>query len=211
MSTAVYQFSITVAGFTSSKTVTRTADHPNAYEVSIPAAFPLTSWVKTDNDTGAGNLAAGHGQTSGTYDVYWTTGQRLGMTGTVTVNALALDGGTGDNLPASADSTVRVCKQVVINTAIDGDAIKIAFIKLGYADEVAVARGRLLFKDTGAATIADLDTADGINANVTNIYDIEGGALNPFTGNPITSCAASHSNTAGACTLTIATLEDSTP
>jgi hypothetical protein len=211
MATGIYNFNIIVAGYSSAREVVRTADHPSAHEVAIPAALPLTAWVKTDANTAAGNLAASHGQTSGTYDVYWDGGQRYDVDVTITVNACALEGGTGTDFPASADATVRICKQVTINTPIDGDAIKLAFIKLVYADTAAVARGRLLFEDAAADDIADLDTADGINANYTNVYDVAGGQTNPFTGDPITTCKASHSNTAAAATLIIAVLADSTP
>lgn len=105
----------------------------------------------------------------------------------------------------------RVSKQTQINTAIDGDAIKLGFIKLGYLDQSTVARGRLLFEDADDDDIADLDYDDGITANKTTVYDVEGGDPNPFTGDPITSCKASHSNIAEAADLLIVTLEDSTP
>lgn len=212
MATAAYNLSITVAGYTSQKAVTRTGDHPNSYEVTLPVAKLLTAWVKTDADTAAGNLAASHGLTTGTYDVYWTGGARYGVVCTITVNAVALEGGTGTDFPATATATVRISKQLQINTAIDGDAIEIAFIKLGYVDPAEItAVGRLLFEDAVGDDIADLKAANGIVANRTNIYDIEGGDTNPFTGDPITVCRASHDNTAAAATLTIATLEDSTP
>jgi hypothetical protein len=211
MPQAIYGFSITVAGLSASKQVTRTADHPNPYQVELAAAKPLTSWVKTDANTAAGNLPAGHGYANGKFDVYWDGGQRYDVDGTITTNALALDGGSGTDFPASADATVRVCRQVPINTAIDGDAVKIGFIKLGYTDTAAVARGRLLFEDAAGDDIADLDTVDGINANTAKIFDIEGGDTNPLTGDPIVSCKASHSNVSAAATLEIGTLEDATP
>lgn len=211
MATATYNFSVTVGGYNSSKSVVRTGDHPNAYEVTLPKAWAVSSWVKTDADTAAGNLASGHGQTSGTYDVYWDGGARYGVSVTVSTNALALDGGSGDDFPASAEDSVVVCKQVQINTAIDGDAIQMAFIKLGYLTADSDAVGRLLFEDADGDDIADLDEADGIMADYTVIYDVAGGDTNPFTGDPITVCHASHSNTSEAATLTIATLEDSTP
>lgn len=211
MATAQYSFSITVGGYSSSKSYVVSGDHPNAYEITLPVAHAVSSWVKTDADTAAGNLTSGHGQTSGTYDVYWTGGARYGVDVTVSTNALALDGGTGTDFPASATSTVVICKQVAINTAIDGDAVQLGYIKLGYLDEATVARGRLLFEDASGDDIADLDTSDGINANVTNVYNIANGDTNPFTGDPITVCHASHSNTAAAATLVISMLEDSTP
>jgi len=211
MATANYSYSINIGGYTAQKNVIRTADHPNPYEVTLPAAFPVTSWVKTDANTAAGNLASGHGQTSGTYDVYWDGGARYGVDVTVSTNALTLDGGSGTDFPASADATVRVCKQVSINTYIDGDAVKIAFVNLGYTDSATDAVGRLLFEDAAGDDIADLDETDGIVANRAKVIDVEGGDTNVFAGDLITSCKASHSNTAAAATLQIVTLEDSTP
>ena len=208
---ATYSLSVSIAGLTHTKSVTRTADHPNPYSVTLPAAKAVTSWVKTDANTAACVLPAGHAYSNGKFDVYWDGGQRYDVDGTITTNDLALDGGTGTDFPASATATVRVFRQVTINTAIDGDAVKIGLIKLGYTDTAASARGRLLFEDAAGDDIADLDTDNGINANVGNIYDVEGGDTNPFTGDVIASCKASHSNTAAAATLEIATLEDATP
>jgi hypothetical protein len=55
--------------------------------------------ARTDNDTGTVTLATGHGQVSGTYTVFWAGGKRYNMTGVVTGDTIALDGGAGDNLP----------------------------------------------------------------------------------------------------------------
>jgi hypothetical protein len=211
MPQANYSYSINVGGLSASKSVTRSADHPNVYSVELPAAKAVTSWVKTDANTAACVLPAGHGYSNGKFDVYWDGGQRYDVDGTITTNDLALDGGSGTDFPASATATVRVFRQVTINTQIDGDAVKIGFIKLGYTDAATSARGRLLFEDAAGDDIADLDTSDGINANAPKIFDVEGGDTNPLTGDPIATCDASHSNTSAAATLEIATLEDSTP
>lgn len=206
-----YTFNINIGGYSSSKNVTREADHPNPYQVTLPVAHALSSWVKTDADTAAGNLTAGHGLATGTFDIYWDGGQRYDVTCTITTNAVALDGGAGTDFPASANATVRMSPRTQINTAIDGDAIKIAFVLLAYADEESEERGRILFEDAAGDDILDLDTAEGLDANQTLIYDVEGGDANPFTGDPITVAHASHSGTEEAATLTIVTLEDSTP
>ncbi len=68
--------------------------------------------TRTDNDTGVLTLSAMHGVMSGnTVNVFWEDGSRLGMTvGTVSVNNVPIDGGTGDNLPASS-SEVNVGRQ----------------------------------------------------------------------------------------------------
>jgi hypothetical protein len=64
-------------------------------DITLPAAKAVTAWVKTDANTAAGNLPAGHGFTDGKFDVYWTGGKRYGMDATIVTNALTLDGGAG--------------------------------------------------------------------------------------------------------------------
>jgi hypothetical protein len=211
MAIGTYAFTVSIGGYLSSKSVIREADHPNPYQVTLPPAHALSSWVKTDADTAAGNLTAGHGLSTGTFDIYWDGGQRYDVPCTITTNAVALDGGTGTDFPATSDTTVRMSPQTVINTAIDGDAIRLAFLKLFYADEDDTERGRLLFEDAVGDDIADIDTADGLLSNRTLIYDVTGGDTNPFTGDPITVCHASQSRAGTSATLQIVTLEDSTP
>ncbi len=208
MPSATYSPQLQVGGVSMQKTVTRTGDHPNPYEVTLPVAWAVSSWVKTDANTAAGNLAALHGQTSGTYDVYWTGGRRYGVDITVTVNALAIDGGTGDDFPSSGNTTVTVSRQVTINTAIDGDNIQIIGLCAEVTgDENATSKAHVTFKDGSADTIAAID----LTANAPVIYDIVGGVTNPFSGDPITVAYASNGNASFAATLKIASLEDSTP
>lgn len=203
---AQYGVSMSLGGMSIQKAINRTGDHANAYEVTLPVAWPVSAWVKTDLDTAAGNLTAGHGQTSGVYDVYWSGGARYGVNVTVTVNALALDGGTGTDFPATSDTTVVVCKQVSIATAIDGDAISILAVSLEYVDPNSTAIGRINMLDVGAASIEAIPLA----ANAPLVWDITGGATNVFSGNVITASKASHNSTAFAGTLKLLSLEDST-
>lgn len=203
---ASYVLSIAVPGApTVQRTIVAQGDHANVYQVEIPAAKPLTSWVKTDADTGGGNLPGGHGYTSGKFDVYWDGGRRLDVDGTVSTNALALDGGSGDDFPASSNATVRVCRQVEINTAIDGDEIALGVLALQYVDAASTQRGRVLFEDDSDDDIASVELA----ANVPQA--IGENLTNPLTGDVIVVARASHSDPSNAATLLIATLEDSTP
>lgn len=202
-----YGVSLSGSGVSIQKTVTRTGDHPNPYEVTLPAAKPVTAWVKTDANTAACNLPSGHGYTNGNFDVYWTGGMRYGVPGTISTDALTLDGGSGTDFPASATTGVVVCKQVTVNTHIDGDAIEILGLSLEYASPSATSVGHVDMQDSGPATIAEID----LTANSPAIYDIEGGAANVFTGNPIIVTYASHNDTSAAATLKIVSLEDSTP
>jgi hypothetical protein len=207
MAQGTYAVSVAIGGISVQKSIVRTFDHPNTYEVTLPVAWAVSSWVKTDADTAAGALATGHGQTTGTYDVYWTGGARYDVAVTVTGDTLALEGGTGTDFPATANATVKISKQTTINTAIDGDAIEIIALSLGYTDASATSRGRLLFEDAAGDDIASITLA----GNAPVVYDVEGGVSNPFAGDPITVCRATHENTTYAATLVIASGEDSTP
>lgn len=202
---ATYVLSIAIPGIPSvQRSLIATGDHPNPYEVALPAAKPLTAWVKTDDNTAGGNLPAGHGQTNGKFDVYWDGGERFDMDGTIVGDALTLDGGSGDNFPASANATVRVFKQQTINTAIDGDAVQLGVLAIEYL-AASTQRGRLLFEDAAGDDIASIELA----GNVPQAIGV--GLTNPLVGDPITVCRASHSDPVNAATVKIATLEDSTP
>jgi hypothetical protein len=207
------QYGITLAsgGVSIQKSAVRTGDHSNTYEIVLPTAKgPLTAWVKTDTDTAGGNLPAGHGYSNGNFDVYWAESGvkkvRYGVPGTISTNALTLDGGTGDAFPESGATDVIVCKQVTVNTAIDGDAVVVIGFSLEYPDSGSTSVGHLDMQDSGPASIE----AISLTANVPIVYDISGGATNVFTGNPIVATKASHNDTVSAATLKIVSLEDST-
>jgi hypothetical protein len=203
---ASYALVVAIPGIpTVQRTLTPSGDHPNPYIVELAAAKPLTAWAKTDDNTAAGNLPAGHGYTNGKFDVYWDGGSRYDVDGTIATDALTLDGGSGDAFPASANATVRVFRQVTINTAIDGDAVQLGVMHLQYVDAASAQRGRLLFEDAAGDDIA----SQTLSANVPFAYGV--GLTNPLIGDPITVCRASHSDPINGCTLTIASLEDSTP
>ena len=217
MAQGIYSFNVSIGGLSSSSSVVRTSDSALTYEITLPVAHALSSWVKTDADTAAGNLTAGHGLSTGTFDVYWDGGQRYGVTCTITTNAVALDGGTGTDFPASANATVRMAPIVAdATTPIDGDNVEIAFIKLLYSTDPDTAvddseRGYALFEDAAGDDILELDTTDGLTAQKTLIYDITGGDTNVFTGDPIATVTASQSSTTESPKLLIAVIQDATP
>jgi len=206
MPSAQYGVALAAGGVSISKSVVRSADGSIGIEATIPVAAAVGSWVKTDANTAAGTLTGGHGLTDGTFDVYWTGGQRLAVPGTIVTNAITLDGGAGTDFPATANTTVVVSKHLSINAAIDGDNLKILGISLEYADSTSTAVGHALFEDSANDDIANID----LDANVPLIYDVEGGVTNPFTGDPITEVLATHSNTSAAATLKIVGVQDVT-
>ena len=199
-----YSLSIAGAGSAIQKAVPRTGDSPITLETELEAGKTVTAWVKTDADTADCNLPSGHGYATGVFDVFWTGGRRYGVTGTVTSDALALDGGTGDDFPASATTGVVCCRQVQVNIAIDGDNTGFLAIAMETTDNGSTDRAHITFKDSGSAAIANIDLA----ANVPQVWDIEGGSANPFTGNPIVTA---HVGCEDACTLKILGIQDATP
>lgn len=210
MASATYNVSLVVAGNPLNRSVVRTGDHPNVYDITLPAAKAGTLSTRTDNDTGVVTVASGHGvTTSNLVDVYWitgSTGRRYGMTVTGTTGTtISIDGGSGDNLPTALDA-VTIAPQVVINTTIDGDNINILGLMAFVPDSTATSKAHVTFKDSGAAAIANLD----LTANVPRVYDIDGGDTNVFTGNPIVTAHATNGNSTYDATLTINSLETAT-
>jgi len=211
MAQAVLAVTVQCGGISIQKTVTRTGDSATGLEPTLPSAKAVTAWVKTDANTAACNLPADHGYSNGNFDVYWTTAGvqylRYDVPGTISTNALSLDGGTGDDFPASATSGVTVCRQVQVNVALDGDAAKVVGMAMEFTDQTSTAAGHVSFKDAAADEIM----AKTLYANTPYTWDITGGATNSFTGDPITVCYASNSSSTADAVLKLAILSDSTP
>jgi hypothetical protein len=193
-----------------SKSVNVSFDQAIDLEVTLTKGQAVSAWVKTDANTAACNLASGHGQTDGKFDVYWSGGRRYGVDGTISTNALSLDGGSGDDFPASATSGIVVCKQQKINLAIDGDNVAI----IGFAIDVAASTGygsRLTFFDAinagGSAVGSGLD----LDPNTPQIYHVAAGVTNPLTGSPILSFVASHGDATYDAVLKVQGGQDVTP
>lgn len=204
---ARYNQSVTCGGISFSGGKTRTTDNEAGLKPVIPAGKTVTSWVKTDANTAACDLPSGHGYSNGNFDVFWEGGRRYGVPGTISTNALSLDGGTGTDFPASATANVVVCRQVQVNVAIDGDELAMLAVKPAYADQAADAQVSVTFHDAEADAIAHLD----LEANRVVIIDVEGGDTNPFTGDPITYALVGNGNPDAAVTLYLGVAQDSTP
>lgn len=102
-----------IGGKVVTKNSTLTNEQLVAREISKAAGGKTGSLTtRTDADTGTLTMAGGHGITTGQrLDVYWTEagveGSRRGMTvGTVSVNSVPIDGGTGDNLPTNTTAVI---------------------------------------------------------------------------------------------------------
>ena len=117
-------------------------------DTELAAGAAVSAWVKDDANTASGNLTAGHGLSTGKFDVFWTGGRRYNVDGTVTVNALALDGGAGDDFPANGTSGIVVCPPTTLDVTFDGDNLVLIGALLSRL-------GLLIFWDSGGALIGD--------------------------------------------------------
>ena len=207
MSNGICQYYINIGGCIINKTINRSADHPNPYEVTLPVGKAGTLGTRTDDNTGIVTSNAHGYNNADVVDVYWNGGVHYGMTvSNVATNALDIDAGAGDNLP-EANVAVVVTKQVQINTVIDGDTSKMIAICAEYANSLSVTAAHLDFQDSGNVTVKEIDLV----ANQPYTWDGNSGQANPLTGNAIARCMASSGDTAENCTMKIATLDDATP
>mgnify|MGYP006315126133 FL=1 len=190
--------------------VTRTNSGTIALEDTLSAAKTGALTTRTDDNTGTLTMAASHGITTGQIiDIYWAGGvQRSVTVGTVSVNEVPIDGGIGDNLPAD-ETAITAVVQKSINLAIDGDSADIIAVILETNDKSLRTAANVQFKDAAADVIAEIDLV----TNVPQVWDIEGGSANPFTGDPITNLKASQGNSTSTetYTLKIVGVQDASP
>jgi hypothetical protein len=202
MATASIAIQGTVAGVSFGATSSRTASGVIGQEVTLNAGAAGVVANRTDNDTTDVTLSGGHGQTNGTYDIFWTGGIRRGMTGTVASDTLSLDGGAGDNLPADTTAVV-VCKQTSIDIDVVGDNVQALIVQ-------ASKRASVDFQEAGPASIVafDIPEAEAV-AWINETTETSAPAYtNPLGGKTVVSAAASSGSTTAA-TLKIGVLYNS--
>lgn len=190
--------------------VTHTNSGPIGLEDTLDAAKSGALTTRTDANTGELTMSPGHGITTGQIiDIYWTGGvQRSVTVGTVATNAVPIDGGIGDDLPAD-ETPITAVVQKSINLAIDGDNADIVAIILETTTKSLRTAGNVQFLDASADVIAEIDLV----TNVPQTWDIGNGSANPFTGDPITNLKASQANvtTTETYTLKIVGVQDASP
>jgi hypothetical protein len=173
-----------------------TADGIISKEISVPAAKIGALTTRTDDNTGVLTMNASHGITTGaSLDVYWSGGQRLGMTvGTVATNSVPIDGGSGDNLPAD-ETAITAMVPIEEPLLVDGDEVSgIEF----YAD----ALGNISLLDDAAA-VALTKELGGTTAQDQRSYVWMAARdpVNPIAGDAIEVVRFSHGNSSKTATM----------
>jgi hypothetical protein len=145
-----------------------------AAPISLTQGSAATSWVKSDANTAACDVATASTIATGKVDVWWAGGMRYGVDCTRTVDALALDGGTGTDFPANGTTTCVIVQQQQVNVSIDGDLALIVGVLSSVPAHVD-------FQDSAGDSIE----AISLTANEPNMWD-SSMATTPYTGDPIT-------------------------
>lgn len=172
---------VAIGGKTLKETTTVTGEASILQEESIPGADAGSLTTRTDDDTGVVTVdESGHNFTdSDVVDVYWTEGSRRNMTITsVTVNAVSVDGGSGDNLPTQ-DTDVTIVIPVELDVVFTGTNVKALAV---YSE----ARGQFVFNDAGGEELFKRVGAGGVWE-----WHDENGEDNPVTGDSIITVAVS--------------------
>jgi hypothetical protein len=161
-------------------------------EPTVTPAKAGTLTGRTDNDTGVVTLGAGHGIVStNLVDVFWTGGQRRGMTATVVGNDVTVDLGVGDNLPVLNTPVTVKLPQDETDLSLTGANV----VAIGVYSPVP---GFIVFKTGANAVIA----AYPITANKKYDFWFNGsGVTNPVTGQTIAKISFSHSDSAADRTM----------
>lgn len=200
--------------------VIRTADHASAWggsdsPITLNPAKQMSSYAEGSANEVTGNLTAGHGLTSGTYDFYWKESGvdkcRYGVAVTITVNAISTtSAGAGDAFPTTPDAQPVLCKQKEIAAAIDGDEVALFWAALIFGNVLATGRGHADFQESDNSQVGAINIAGVLQGVAIVDYDIEGGITNPITGDPVAKVLVSHNDTTYTPTFELVVLADST-
>lgn len=172
----------------------------NAHErasPSVPAAKVGVVASKTDSDTGTMTMDAGHGfATSDKIDLFWSGGSRRNMTATVTGDSVALDGGSGDAIPAAA-TAITAMKPTEVSFTVTGSNV----IALGVKSD---AIGWVVFVDDAPADIAAATFRITQNGGYGKCWQSGNGITNPLAGSAVTKVKFSHGSTAAVAMKAVA-------
>lgn len=182
--------STTIGGKGISGTITREGTSEYATTNTLAAGKAGTLTTRTDDNTGVATLSAGHGiVTSDVVDVFWAGGLRRGMTATVAVNAVTVDGGAGTVLPAATTALV-VCKQTVLDVDITGNTVVAAAVS-------SQRRGSVSIQQNDGTVIKDLDLGLSGEDGEAWVYASNLDVTNPFAAVSIGKVVISNGSSTG--------------
>jgi hypothetical protein len=183
------EFSMTISAL--GVTITGSASREGDLGIEAVTTILPVGWAgvltRSDADTGVITLGAGHSVINGKVDVHWEGGCRYNMDGTVTdTNTLTVDGGAGDDLPATAVTPVVSQNPSILDLTFDGDNLSLIGVGASRQTQVCFMASTAVLKSVFLIDNAAWGWADAM------------GGSNPLTGSAVTSVKASN----GSSTLT---------
>lgn len=155
--------------------------------------------TRTNNTDGVLTMVAGHGLATGKIDVFWAGGRRYNVAAVVTVNSIAISGGSGDNLPTNL-TAITADQQIVLNAAFDPDDVSVLLV-------TATKRASVVFADAGGNTMLALDLAAGECC----LWWENSGLDRPFVGAAIAAIWVGNGDAAEVNAINVSVLYDATP
>jgi hypothetical protein len=201
--------------------VTRTTDNSqiwggNDSPITLNAAAVMDTYAEGSANEVTGN-AVGHGYGNGEHscDFYWQESGvnkvRYGVPTTFSSDALVTtSAGAGDDFPTTPDAEPVLCKQLEVAAAIDGDEVALFWAIFVFANVAATGRGHIDYQEDNDTSVGAINVSGILQGTAVADYDIEGGAANPLTGNPIFHMQISHNDTVFTPTFEQSVFADST-
>lgn len=192
----------TIDGVRYTRETLQTSDNKGGSSPDVAAAKTGQLTTRTDNDTGVLTMAGGHGIITGNLvDVYWTVGgvnfSRTGMTATVAVNAVTVDGGSGDNLPTNLTNVTAMVPHSEDLSCVGDNVQEIVISSPVY--------GNVTFAESDGTTLLgtiELTPDDAGSPNYTYHWWPGKGETNPLAGDTVGKILFSHGDSAGANEMT---------
>lgn len=175
------------------------SDNGGIGQPTVTAAIAGTLTTRTDNDTGvvtatvAGSVATAGIVSTDKVDVYWEGGSRRWMTATVSTDAVTLDGGAGDNLPALNTAVTIKEPQQEVHTFVGATCTAIGVISPDYAATV-------VFRQADGTEILAVE----LDAGESYVWSSNSAVTNPVTGVTVGLITYSHASVDGSSVITAA-------
>jgi len=199
MSDAVISVGAYVLGTQVSVAFSRTDDGAGQWTQAPAKAGVGQLTTRTDTDTGVLTMTAGHGLITGKIAVFWAGGRRYNMDAVVSSDSIAIDGGSGDNLPDNL-TAITADQQIVVNAAFDPDDVSVLLV-------TATKRASVVFADVSNNVLLALD----LEAGECCLWWEDSGISAPFTGAAVAKIWMANGDGVDANAINVSVLYDSTP
>lgn len=189
--TASYNVQTSVGGVTYIQAGTVSGTNFERATPTVAAAKTGTLTTRTDANTGVITMTSGHGFTTGNkVDVFWSGGSRRNMDATVATDAVTVDGGSGDDLPA-LNSSITAMVPTEAAFSVDATSTGVSVIAS------CPVNGFVVFRDGSDAVIYTCQ----VRAGALTLQWVTGMGTNPLASAAVANVLFSHADSTQSQTL----------